>query len=303
MAAVSENSKTAREVAVHQDLQAGRDSPRLTDAEFARFRGLILEHTGIHLKEHKRDLLVARLAQHILKLGFRSFSAYYEHVARDTSGEALRALINRITTNKTYFFREPHHFEFLRERLIPELRGRGQRDLRIWSAGCSTGEEPYSIAATVGEVLGLHHGWNVRILATDIDTDVLEQAQSGTYPMAALEDLSAGQRRAAFLRGYGQFAGQVQVRPELRRMVEFRRLNFKEPGWGIQARFDAIFCRNVIIYFDRPLQQQIVERLAGHLKPGGYFFSGHSENLFWLRDLLVTVAPTVYGVKHGGTKP
>lgn len=278
----------------------GLDTPRLTDGEFDRFRGLILEHAGIHLKDHKRDLLVARLGQHIRNLGFESFSAYYEYVARDSSGEALRALINRITTNKTYFFREPHHFAFLRGRLIPELCRRGRRRLRIWSAGCSTGEEPYSIAIAVAEALGKHHGWDVRILASDIDTEVLAQAQSGTYPLAALEGVSAEQRRAFFLQGYGEFAGQVQVRPELRQLVEFRRINFKETAWGVPARFDAVFCRNVIIYFDRPLQQRIVERLAGHLLPDGYFFSGHSENLFWLRDLLVAVEPTVYRLCQGG---
>ena len=276
------------------ELGTGLDSPRLTEAEFTRFQILIREHTGIQLRDHKRELLVARLGQHIRKLGFASFSAYYEHVSGDPSGEALRGFINRITTNKTSFFREPHHFEFLRARLIPELRARGQRQLHVWSAGCSTGEEPFSVAMTVQEALGAHHSWTVRILASDIDTDVLAQAQSGTYPLESLEDVSTERRRAHFLRGYGEFEGQAQVRPELRKMVKFRRLNLKETGWGIRARFDLIFCRNVIIYFDRPLQQQIVARLAAHLKPGGYFFSGHSENLFWMRDILNAVEPTIY---------
>jgi chemotaxis protein methyltransferase CheR len=285
-----------------QDPGTRQDNACLTDAEFTRFRGLIVEHTGINLKDNKRDLLVARLTQHIRSLGLPSFTAYYEYVVRDSSGEALRDFINRITTNKTSFFREPHHFEFLRARLIPDLRRRGQRELRIWSAGCSTGEEPYSIAMTVEEALGKHHGWNVRILATDIDTQVLERAQAGTYPLAALEGFSPEHRRAWFLRGYGEFAGHAQVRPELRRMVEFQRLNFKETAWNIRSRFDLIFCRNVIIYFERSLQQLIVGRLAAFLKPDGYFFSGHSENLFWLRDLLLPVEPTVYRLNKGKTE-
>ena len=289
-------------MAAAEPVTAGQDSPRLSDAEFARFRSLIQKHTGIHLKDHKRQLLLARLGQHIRKLGLASFSDYYEYLARDASGEALRAFINRITTNKTSFFREPHHFEFLRARLIPELRRYGKRELRIWSAGCSSGEEPYSIAFAIGEALGKCHAWDVRIMATDIDTEVLAQARAGIYPVAALEDVPAVLRRACFLRGYGEFRGQVQVRPELRRLVEFRRINLKEPDWGLHTRFDVIFCRNVIIYFERPLQQEIVERLTGFLKPEGYFFGGHSENLFWMRDLLVPVEPTVYRLNHGGAR-
>ena len=291
------------EAIASRESESGEDHPHLTDAEFIRFRTLIEEHTGIHLKEHKRDLLVARLSQYIRTLGLPSFSAYYEYVARDASGKALREFINRITTNKTSFFREPHHFDFLRTRLIPELRRRGQRELRIWSAGCSTGEEPYTIAITIEEALGKHHGWNVKVLASDIDTEVLEQARAGVYPLSSLDGMSVERQHAGFLRGYGDFAGKVQVRPELRALIEFRRINFKDHSWGIQARFDLIFCRNVIIYFERELQQKIVGRLAGHLDPTAIFFSGHSENLFWLRDLLEPVEPTVYRVLHEGKLP
>ena len=276
--------------------------PRPTDGEFARFRDLIHEQTGIHLKDHKRDLLMARLGRHIGNLGFHSFSEYYDYVARDASGDALRAFINRITTNKTSFFREPHHFEFLGTRLIPELRRRGRRELSLWSAGCSTGEEPYTIAMVIQEALGMHHGWDARILASDIDTDVLAHAREGIYPMEALNGVSAERRRSFFQRGYGRFEGQAQVRPALRRMVEFRRINFKDPEWGVSGLFDAIFCRNVIIYFDRALQEQIIGRLTARLKPDGYYFCGHSENLFWLGDLLLPVGPTVYRLNHGGGK-
>ena len=274
--------------------------PPLTEAEFIRFRGLVREQTGINLTDHKRHLLVARLARRLHDLGLTTFTDYYECVIGDRSGNELRTFINRITTNKTSFFREPHHFDFLCEHLIPELRAQGRRELRIWSAGCSSGEEPYSIGIALRETLGAHHGWNIRILASDIDTEMLAMAQSGTYEMELLQGLTMDRRRAHFLRGYGSFDGLAQVRPELRNMIEFRRINFNDPNWGIHARFDAIFCRNVIIYFDRGLQERIVERLASHLKPGGYFFSGHSENLHSVGGLLETVQPTVYRLIPGG---
>ena len=268
--------------------------PHLSEGEFARFRGLVREQTGIHLNSHKRHLLVARLRRRVQDLGLATFTDYYEYIIRDKTGNELRNFINRITTNKTSFFREPHHFDFLRRRLIPEARGRGRRELRIWSAGCSSGEEPYSICITLREAVGDSRGWDIRILASDIDTEVLSRAQAGTYELDLLNDVPPAQRHAHFLRGYGSFEGLAQVRPELREMVEFRRINFNDPDWGVHTRFDAIFCRNVIIYFDRELQQRIVGRLAAHLKPGGYFFCGHSENLHWLGGPLVTVQPTVY---------
>ncbi len=279
----------------------GAEIQPLTDADFARFRDLILEQTGIQLKEQKRNLLLARLGQPIRTLGFRSFSEYYEYVAGDPSGEALREFINRITTNKTYFFREPHHFEFMQKQMIPELRRTNRRELRIWSAGCSSGEEPYSIAIAAEEALGPHHGWKVRILASDIDTAVLAQARAGTYPITALDALSPALRRSCFLRGYGEFAGQAQIRPAFRKMIHFRRINFKEPHWGLAGRFDAIFCRNVIIYFDHALQSRIIRRMTERLEPGGYLFLGHSESLFEQRNLLTAVGPTIYQSHRGGS--
>ena len=281
---------------------AGFGIPVITDAEFARFRALILEQTGIHLKDNKRHLLVARLARHLRDLGLATFSDYYEYLGRDQSGNELLTLTNRITTNKTSFFREAHHFEFLRTHVIPEARNRDERRLRIWSAGCSSGEEPYSIAITVREALGSLHGWDVRILASDIDTEVLARAQAATYPMESVAGISAERLHAHFLRGFGQYEGQAQVRPELRQMIEFQRINLSERAWNVPAGFDAIFCRNVIIYFERSLQRQIVEGLAGRLRPRGYLFLGHSENLYWLGNPLVSVGPTAYQLHDGGSR-
>ncbi len=281
------------------EIGAGHDIAVITDAEFARFRTLILQQTGIHLKDSKRHLLVARLARRLHDLDLGTFSKYYERVIRDTSGVELRTLTNLITTNKTSFFREPHHFEFLRSRLIPEVRRMGGRTLRIWSAGCSSGEEPYSIAMTVREALGSLDGWDVRILASDIDTEMLAQAQAGRYAMESLEGISTEQRRAHFLRGYGQYEGLAQVKPELRKMIDFRRINLSEREWEVPAHFDAILCRNVIIYFNRTLQEQIVEGLAGHLKPQGYLFLGHSENLYGHSTPMVPIGLTVYQSNRG----
>ncbi len=284
-----------------QEIGTGHGITGITDAEFARFRALILKQTGIHLKEGKRHLLVARLARHLRELDLKTFSAYYERLAGDASGDELRVLTNLITTNKTSFFREPHHFEFLRSRLIPEMRRGPDRTLRIWSAACSSGEEPYSIAITIREALGNLNHWDVRILASDIDTEMLARAQAGRYPMESLEGMSYERRRAFFLRGYGQYEGLAQVRPELRKMIDFRPINLSRREWGLPVRFDAIFCRNVIIYFDRPLQEQIVEGLAGCLKPRGYLFLGHSENLFGQRVRLSTAGLTTYRLNSGAT--
>ncbi len=272
--------------------------PAITEAEFTRFRDLILEETGIHLTDRKRQLLVSRLIPRLRLLGLHTFSDYYDQLTQKSSEQERRIFINRITTNKTSFFREPHHFDFLKNRLIPHWRTHAQRPLRIWSAGCSSGEEPYTIAITVREVLGTGSS-DLRILATDIDTEMLAQAQAARYSLESLTDIPPERKRKSFLRGYGDFEGLAEVRPEIRRLVEFRRLNFRDANWGIQERFDAIFCRNVIIYFDRSQQQRIVERLVSYLKPDGCYFSGHSENLYWLDQLLVSIEPTIYQLKKG----
>jgi chemotaxis protein methyltransferase CheR len=202
--------------------------------------------------------------------------------------------INRITTNKTSFFRESHHFDFLKETLIPEIRASGRSQIRIWSAACSSGEEPYSIAMTLREALGAINGWDISILASDIDTEMLERAQAGIYRLEALEELSPERRKAHFLRGYGDFEGCAQVRLEIRRMVEFRRINLVGAFWPPEGIFDAIFCRNVIIYFGHETQRRILERLARGMRPSGYFFAGHSENLHWMNEVLVPAGVTVY---------
>jgi chemotaxis protein methyltransferase CheR len=274
--------------------EPGWTIPELTDGDLQRFRTLILEETGIRLTANKRPLLISRLAQRVRELGLDSFRAYFDQIMADISGRELIDFINRITTNKTSFFRESHHFDFLRDRLIPELRAQGRSQIRIWSAACSSGEEPYSIAMILREALGAASSWDISILASDIDTEMLGRAQAGIYPLNALEEINEPRRKAHFLRGYGDFEGCAQLRLEVRRMVRFRRINLIDSGWPAEESFDAIFCRNAIIYFGPETQRRILERLARGLAPHGYLFVGHSENLHWMSDWLTPVGITIY---------
>ena len=269
-----------------------------TEGEFKLFRDLIHAHTGIALGPHKRTLLQARLAKRLRTLRLTSFTEYHRHLEQDPTGEELTHCLNAITTNKTEFFREGHHFRYLTEELVPALRTRsartGNRSVRVWSAGCSTGEEPYTIGITLLEALGGTRGWDLRILASDIDTEVLDRAAAGVYSLEQVAAVPRPLLARYFLRGVGERAGLVSVRPELRALVRFRRINFLEDPWPIRTRFDAIFCRNVLIYFDRPTQQRLLERFVGLLKGDSVLFLGHSENIHGLVTGLDHIGNTIY---------
>jgi len=274
----------------------------LTEREFRDFRELILRETGINLKDSKQALVASRLAKRLRHYNFHSYGEYYEFLVRQPPGSPERwQLANCISTNKTDFFREPHHFDFLREQVFPELREKcvhgAPRQLRIWSAACSSGEEPYSIAITALDALRSGAGWDIKILASDIDTEVLHKAGQGIYHFDRVRHLPESVLRAHFLNGKNASEGLVQVRDHLKSLIRFRRINFVDPKWNIRAQFDVIFCRNVIIYFDRDTQRRLFERLVRYLKPTGYLIVGHSENLYWLNDLLVPVRNTVYRPK------
>jgi chemotaxis protein methyltransferase CheR len=205
-------------------------------------------------------------------------------------------LIDVVTTNKTDFFREPGHFSYLVEKALPELtaRGDGGRPLLVWSAGCSTGEEPYTLAIVLSEYALSHPGFRFRILATDISTTVLAKAEMGVYSDDTVNPVLSALRRKYFMRSRDARSDRMRVVPELRRLVEFRRLNFMDDDFGIADKADAIFCRNVIIYFDRPTQERILRKLAHHLVPRGYMFVGHSETLHDMDLPLAPVAPALY---------
>ncbi len=272
--------------------------PELTlkDGEFEELRELILRQTGVQLSDGKRPLLVSRLAKRLRLHGCQSFGDYHRHLReKDPDGSELREMIGAVTTHKTSFYREPHHFELL-ARLLGSTASRG-RPLRLWSAACSSGEEPYTMAIAVREALAagrLPASSDVRILATDIDVGVLERAEQGTYPLERKADLPAGVLQRHFLRGQGTRAAQMRVRAPLRELIAFRRLNLIEAGWPMRGPFDAIFCRNVLIYFDKQTQQAVVSRLVDKLRPGGLLALGHSESMLGARPDLRSLGHSAF---------
>lgn len=271
----------------------------LTDEEFRLFQRLVRDQTGINLGEHKRALLCARLAKRLRQHGLTRFRDYYDYLTTlDPDRKELRQMINAITTNKTDFFRERHHFDFLRQVVFPALRDRGartrERRVRVWSAGCATGEEPYTIAIVLKEAVGSSNGWDIRVLASDIDTDVLATADAGIYPEEKIATIAPELRRKYFERGQEAKEGLVRVKQELRELITFRTMNLLDTYWPIQIKFDCIFCRNVTIYFDKPTQRQVVERFGRYLNDDGFLFVGHSESLFGVSDLYEHAGGTVY---------
>jgi len=267
-------------------------------AEFAFFRDLVHARSGIALKESKRSLVAARLGQRLRALGLSSFAEYRRLLqTADPSGSELVLMINCMTTNKTSFFREEKHFPILKDSILTAEREQ-QRVYRVWSAACSTGEEPYSIAMTA---LGAARTTEVAILASDLDTEVLAKAQQAIYPMESLDEMDDRARRRYFLRGRGESQSWVQVKPAVRQLVTFRHINLVGEPWPIQTHFDAIFCRNVMIYFDRETQTRLFGKLVQYLAPNGLLFVGEAETLYWLDELLVPIDHSVYRVRHSAT--
>jgi chemotaxis protein methyltransferase CheR len=279
----------------------------LSDREFELLRRLVQERTGIALGPHKREMLRARLARRLRALGLGTYLDYYRLLTEGRDGaEELPRFINAVTTNVTDFFREAHHFRFLAEQWLPRRRAGAARDgnrrLRFWSVACSTGEEPYSIALALRGALGpAAVCWDVRVLASDIDTDALAQAAAGVYPAERAAAVPPELLRGSFLRGTGGNSGLVSVHPQVRALVTFRRINLMDDPWPVRARFDAIFCRNVLIYFDRPTQRRLVGRLIGHLAEDGLLFLGHSESLHGQFAGMTHLENTVYQRSAPGT--
>ncbi|MGC4087071.1 MAG: protein-glutamate O-methyltransferase CheR [Polyangiaceae bacterium] len=246
------------------------------DAAFSRIQVLLKQRSGIDIGPGKRMLIYGRLARRLRALGLSSFDNYLPLI-EDAQAEESKHFLNACTTNVTELFREAHHFELLTKRAIPEaLRRNGDRKIRIWSAGCSTGEEPYSIAISLAEA-GLVHGYDVKILATDIDSDVLAHGRNGVYPADKVAKLQPSQRRY-FQRGTGANRELARAKDELRNLIHFKELNLLG-NWPMTRPFDVVFCRNVVIYFDTTTRERLVKRFAGQLSPGGYLFMGHSEAL------------------------
>jgi chemotaxis protein methyltransferase CheR len=270
----------------------------LAEAEFCAFQRLVEQRTGIHVPRGKLHLLQMRLAPRMRHHQLARFSDYYDLVTRgDPDRVEWGELVNQVTTNKTEFHREPHHLAFLTSTILPELASRepDRRRLRIWSAGCSSGEEPYSIAMTVLDALGAAAAsWDVRVLATDIDTSMLERTARAIYDDSVVARLPFELRRRHFLRGTAANAGTWRAKPALRRLVHVRQLNLSAAEWSLDTAFDAIFCRNVLIYFRPNQQRRTLERLASALTRSGYLFLGHAETMGDRGRRLVAVAHTVY---------
>ncbi len=265
----------------------------VSDREFRQFQDLIHREAGIWLAPVKKALLVGRLARRLRELGIPSYGEYFERVVADDAERTL--MLDAICTNETHFFREPRHFEFLTQRVLAEWRAdaeaaRRTRRVRVWSAACSTGEEPYSVAMTLLDALP---GWTVEVLATDLSTKVLARAEAGVWSMERAGPIPRALLARYMLRGYGAQEGLMRAGEEVRRVIRFARVNLAGELWP-QGPFDLVFCRNVLIYFDRDTKQRVVDRLVERLAPTGYLFLGHAESLTGFSTRARAVVATVY---------
>ncbi len=278
--------------------------PKMSTKEFKFFKDLIYELAGIALADSKQIMVQGRLAKRLRALKLESFTEYSKLLAARTDQEETTNFINALTTNKTDFFREPHHFQFLTDRVFPEIEKQaketGRKRLRIWCSASSTGEEPYTIAMTVREHFGEDPTWDIRILASDIDTDVLANASKGIYPADRFSDVPKWMLTKYFERESRSEDAACRAKSTLRDLLTFRRINLQETQWPINCAFDVIFCRNVMIYFDQPSQRKIVSHFADHLLPNGYLIIGHSESLFGISEQFQPLGETVYRLQGNG---
>jgi len=265
-----------------------------TDKDFDRVTKLVNERTGIVLSDAKRQMVYGRLTRRLRALGLSEFSAYLKLVQDDVNGELVN-FVNAMTTNLTAFFRESHHFDYLANTALPRIMKTNAqtRQIRIWSAGCSTGEEPYSIVSTLREIIPAGSGWDIKILATDLDSNVLNTAANGIYTAERVAGLSAKQLKRWFLKGKNEKTGMVRVKKELRDLITFQQLNLME-SWPVKGPFDLIFCRNVVIYFNKETQRKLVNRYADIMTPDANLFLGHSESLFKVSDRFKLIGNTIY---------
>ena len=261
-----------------------------TTQDFERVRTLIYQHAGINLSDAKKDMVYSRLGRRLRVTGLTSFRDYLALLESNNADE-WEAFVNSLTTNLTSFFREAHHFPILAE----HIRKLKRRPIELWCSAASTGEEPYTMAMTMIDVFGSYTP-PVRILATDLDTQVLEKAREGVYPMERVEKLPPDTLKRFFLKGTGKNAGHVLVRQELRNLITFRQLNLLDAQWPIRGPFDAIFCRNVMIYFDKQTQYNILQKFVPTLRKDGLLFAGHSESFQHAADLFKIQGRTVYTV-------
>jgi chemotaxis protein methyltransferase CheR len=271
----------------------------MSDREFQRFSALVYEHAGIKMPPAKKIMLEARLQKRLKSLGIGSFEEYGDYVtSRDGHENELIHMIDVVTTNKTDFFREPAHFEFLVKTALPNIqqlrKDAGHDPLRIWSAGCSSGEEPYTLAMVLSEYAQNRPDFRFSILASDICTQILKTAKTAVYPEERADTIPLNLKKKYLLKSKERERALVRIAPNLRSLISFRRINFMDDSFDVAEKMDIIFCRNVVIYFDKPTQQTLMRKFHKQLKPGGYLFIGHSETLSGLDVNFKPVASTVY---------
>ncbi|MDO6994346.1 protein-glutamate O-methyltransferase [Brachyspira innocens] len=272
--------------------------PALTDAEFNELVKIIYDKTRIQMTNHKRALVTSRLSKRLRALHMDSFREYIDFV-KNAKDEELTNFVNAVTTNKTDFFRENKHFEYMKSNFLPEWEKKFKegkvKNLRIWSAACSTGEEPYTIQMTLHEYFGSNYDrYDIKVLASDIDTNVLAHGRAGIYKEESVEPIQPNILRKYFLKGTGDKEGLYKVKDILQKNLFFRQLNFKDEDFDIHTQFDLIFCRNVIIYFDKEFQKELFNKFHRYLKEDGLVFIGHSETLFGVSDKFKYVSSNIY---------
>lgn len=270
------------------------DQFTFTTEDFTCLSQLAYELTGINLEERKKPLLYNRLVKRLRELNLADFNAYCQLLKLNNS-EEQRYFIDAITTNITAFFREPHHFDYLKNDFLPQLMAakKFSKTLRIWCAGCSTGEEPYSVAITLSEALPTIQDWDIKILASDLNLDALDIAHAGIYPQESIANIELACKKRWFLKGTGNKTGLVLVKPQIRNLITFKQFNLIGE-WPKLPAFDIIFCRNVVIYFNKETQRILFDRLANALKPNGILIIGHAESLFKISQRFNLIGNTIY---------
>jgi chemotaxis protein methyltransferase CheR len=273
----------------------------LREQEFAAFQAFIYKEAGIYLSKVKQALLVGRLSRRVRELGLDSFSAYFERVTDPRYPEERVELINCICTHETHFFREPRQFDYLETVVLPKWRAQAEageraRRVRAWSAGCSSGEEPFSIAMSLLAACPASAGWSVEVVATDVSTRVLDRARAAVWPLERAKHISEPYLKRFMLRGTAEHHEKMKAGPELRAAVRFEHLNLNSPSYDLGGSFDLIFCRNVLIYFDTDSKERVIRQLLSRLAPDGLLFLGHAETLSGFQDERPprAVMPTIY---------
>jgi len=271
------------------------ENEQLSARNFQRLSTFIQDYSGIKMPANKRTMLEGRLRRRMRATRINDVNAYCHYLFEENGldGEAIH-LIDAVTTNKTEFFREPAHFEFLATKGLPALAAKGKHEIKIWSSACSTGAEPYTIAMVLDEFCEKHRGVDYSILCTDICTEVLDQAVAGRFSEQMIEPVSMARRQRYLMRARDAGRNEVRVKPHLRAKLAFARLNLMDDAYPIETDVDIIFCRNILIYFDKPTQAKVLTRLCNHLAPGGYLLLGHSESIVGIDLPVVQIANTVF---------